>query len=354
MAPKVFISHESALLFWRKHDLDQSGGIERVRTTTLRDATSALRDIRPLLRSAGRTTGRIYGSRPDESLESTLVDLGIDELPLHVMIKDRSKRRNTSSVVTHVYEASLPEGSFCQVDENVFVSSPELTLVQLSTKLSFVDLLEIALEFCGGYALNPQDGYSFDYRPALTDVPKLTAYALDIRGRHGARTFAPILSYIVEDSASPMETIVLMLLCLPSKLGGQQLPLPKHNVKIPITERARSHTKRKHLICDLFWEKYRLDVECDSTLYHASKEQLGIDSDRRIILDAMGYSYVGITWWQLEHEEEFLNVVQAIRKAMGLKLQSYSPEHVLENRNALRMYLTTPHGKRTALRLRKK
>lgn len=351
LSAQVFISHTSALQFWRKHDLGPSGGIKRVRRTTLRNASASTGAIRPLLQSAGSSSGRIYGARPDENLATILGGLGIDELPLHLMVNDRSLRRKTTSIITHYYQRALPEGSFCQIDTDVFVSSPELTLAQLSLELPLIDVLEIALEFCGGYALNPNTERGFDDRPPLTNAARLAAFGKRIKGRHGAKTLAPILPYLVDDSASPMESIVLMLLSLPSKLGGYQLPLPLHNESVPITEHAHSHTKRKNLICDLYWEDCKLDVECDSTLYHSSKEQLGIDSDRRIILDAMKYAYVGITWWQLEHEDEFENVVQAIRKAMGLRTRLSVPDHIATNRRALREYLVAPQGKRPVLRL---
>ena len=346
----MFISHESALEFWRHHDLDPSGGIKRTRITSVRDGSATLRDIKPLVRQAMPTSGRIFGATPEDSLLACLSDLDIDNLPLHVMVGDKNQRRSWASVESHLYAKPLPEGSFCRISARVYVASPELTLCQLATKLPFVDLLELCMEFCSGYTLNPESERGFDDRPALTSSARLSSFVRKLKGRHGAKQIRPVLNYVVDDSASPMETITLMLLCLPSKLGGYQLPLPEHNVSIPITERAKSHTKRKHLICDLYWSEFNLDVECDSTTHHSSKEQLGIDSDRRIILDAMEYSYVGITWWQLEHKEEFANVVQALRRAMNLQLRE-APEHIALNREALRTYLTTTHGERKPLRL---
>ena len=347
----VVISHQSALQFWRTHDLSPSGGVTRTRTIPLRDSTSTLRVIRPLLRNAGPTAGRIFGARDNDSLKSVLSELRVTELPLHVMVNSPSKCRTTNGLVTHLYEKPLPEGSFCRVDEGVFVASPELTLAQLAVELPRADVLEIALEFCSGYALDPDSERGFIERPALTSSRRLATVAKRLAGRRGAKRLAQILPYVVDDSASPMESIVLMLLCLPSKLGGYQLPLPKHNVEIPIPERIHSHTRRKKLVCDLYWERYRLDVECDSTKYHSSKEQLGVDSDRRIILDAMGFSYVGITRWQLEHADEFLNVVQAIKRAMGFRVDRKVPAHIAANRDSLREYLVTPQGKRAPLRL---
>jgi predicted ATPase len=100
----------------------------------------------------------------------------------------------------------------------------------------------------------------------------------------------------------------------------------------------------------LYWKEFRLDAECDSTRHHSSKRQLGIDSNRRIILDAMEYKYVGITYWQLENESEFEDVVQAIRRAMGLRLRKAS-DRIRANRNALREYLVASQESRQPLKL---
>ena len=345
---KVFISHESALEFWRRHDLSNAGGIRRTRRASLRNSVSGITAIKPLIRNASPLSGRIYGARINDDLGVCLCDLQIFQLPLHVMVDSRSKRQKRDGIVTHLYEQSLPEGSFCKVSSNVYVSSPELTLCQMACELSFVDTLELCLEFCGGYTLSTDSERGFDDRPALTSASQLTSFVKQFAGHRGAKQIRPLLHYVVDESASPMESIALMLLCLPSRLGGYQLPLPEHNIAIPINERARSHTKRKRLICDLFWRKYKLDVECDSTRYHSSMQQLGIDSDRRIILDAMGYKYVGITYWQLENEAEFENVVQAIRRAMGFKLRN-APDRIRHKRNVLRTYLVTPRDMRQPL-----
>ena len=348
-SPMLFVSHESALEFWRHHDLSPSGGIRHARNTSVRQGVSTVADVKPLIRSAMPTSGRIYGTRREDSLEACLTDLSIESLPLHLAVGTKRMQRQTENIVTHYFDKPLPDRSFCRIGPSVYVSSPELTLCQLATTLPYPDLLELCLEFCGGYVLNPDSERGFDDRPALTSAHKLALYVERYGGRHGARVLRRLLRYVIDDSASPMESRTLLLLCLPSKMGGYQLPMPQHNVSIPITGQARSHTRRKHLICDLYWSQYRLDVECDSTTHHSSKQQLGIDSDRRIILDAMHYSYVGITTWQLEHADEFANVVQAIRRAMNRKLRN-APEHVQANREALRQYLTTAPENRMPLR----
>ena len=350
---KLFISHNSALEFWRTHDLDPSGGIRRTRKTSVRDGTANLDDIKPLARQASPTAGRIMGARREDSLSTCVSDLKIEDLPLHVMVGDPSRRRITAEVTSHLYEKPLPEGSLCQIDERVYVASPELTLCQLATSLSFVEVLELCLEFCGTYALNHESERGFDDRSPLTSATRLASFVKRLAGRRGAKQMRPVLNYVIDNSASPMESIVLMLLCLPSRLGGYQLPLPEHNITVPVKSRSKLNTSRQHLSCDLYWDDYRLDVECDSTAYHTSKQQLGLDSERRIILDAMGRSHVSITRWQLEHKAEFEDVVRAIRRIMGLGFRAV-PEHIEANREALRTYLIAPHDERGTLRLVRK
>lgn len=347
-SPKVFISHASALEFWRHHDLDPSGGIKRSRIRSVRDGVATGAAIRALVKNAMPTTGRVFGARPDTSLPSSLTDLHLEQTPLHVMVGKSKNLRRWDNLRAHLFEKPLPEGSFCEIGPGVYVASPELTLCQMSLEEPFVDTLELCLEFCSGYVLNPESERGFDDRPALTSRRRLASYVDKLSGRRGAKPLKRILPYVIDNSASPMESIVLMLLCLPTRLGGYQLPLPEHNVVIPVNERARSHTNREKLCCDLYWAKKHLDVECDSTSYHSSKHQLGIDSDRRIILDAMGHPYVGITRWQLEDAGRFLDVVQAIRRALGLQLRK-EPEHVKINREALRAYLVEPKENRRPL-----
>lgn len=347
---RLFISHDSALEFWRTHDLSRAGGVKRTRLTSLQGATAFPADIKRLAKRASPDAGRVYGARTDGSLRTAVTHLDIKDSPLHIMVCERKDRRKRPNLVAHYYPNPLPEGSFCEIGHNTYVASPELTLVQMATRLPQVDVLELCLEFCSGYTINPESERGFDDRPALTSRKRLQAFVDKMKGHRGAGLIKPILPFVIDDSASPMESIVLMLLCLPSRKGGYQLPLPKHNEPIPVTGRARSHTGRKHLVCDLYWEKWHLDVECDSTANHTSKEQLGIDSDRRIILDAMKYHYVGITRWQLEDSQRFLDVVQAIRRAMGFRLKN-APQHIEYNREALRRYLVTPHGERIPLRL---
>ena len=347
---KLFISHSSALEFWRKHDLSRAGGIKRVRTSSLKGATADPTELRRLAKQASPDAGRVYGAQAGESLQKAVAHLDIKEAPLHIMVSSREDRRKRPNLIAHYYPKPLADGSFCQIGHNVYVASPELTLVQMATMLSDVEVLELCLEFCSGYTINPDAERGFDDRPALTTRKRLLAYVEKMGGHRGVGQIKPILPYVIDDSASPMETAVLMLLCLPSRKGGYQLPLPKHNVEIPITGRARSHTGRKHLVCDLYWERFHLDVECDSTANHSSKQQLGIDSDRRIILDAMQYHYVGITRWQLEDSGRFLDAVQAIRRIMGFKLRKTAP-HIEQKRERLRSFLVTPHGQRAAPRL---
>lgn len=346
---RLFISHSSALEFWRTHDLSRGGGVRKTRMTSLQGASSDPTDIRRLAKQASPDAGRVFGARTDGSLQAAVAHLDIKDAPLHIMVSDRKDRRKRSNLVAHYYPLPLPEGSFCKIGHNVYVSSPELTLVQMATILPQIDLLELCLEFCSGYTLNPESERGFDDRPALTSRKHLQAFVEKMKGHRGAGRIRSILPYVIDNSASPMESAVLMLLCLPSRKGGYQLPLPTHNESIPITGRARSHTGRRRLICDLYWEEFHLDVECDSTKHHTSKDQLGIDSDRRIILHAMGYHYVGITRWQLEDSRRFLDAVQAIRRAMGFKLRK-APPHIELNREALRHYLATPQGERTPLK----
>ena len=98
---KVFISHDSALEFWRHHDLSRSGGIKRSRRASLRMSCASVSNIKPLVRMAMPTSGRIYGARTEDDLLTCMSDMHITKLPLHVMVDSQSKRQSKGDVTTH-------------------------------------------------------------------------------------------------------------------------------------------------------------------------------------------------------------------------------------------------------------
>ena len=72
-------------------------------------------------------------------------------MSVDLMIARPEDRRDIPGVRFHVRSGPYAKGSFCQIDENVFVTSPELTLVDIAPKLSYEARVQMTMMFCGTY-----------------------------------------------------------------------------------------------------------------------------------------------------------------------------------------------------------
>mgnify|MGYP007055184147 FL=1 len=59
----------------------------------------------------------------------------------------------------------------------------------------------------------------------MTTVERLRAFTENVGPVHGRKKAARALQYVMGDSASPRETALAMLLCLPYRLGGYGIEL---------------------------------------------------------------------------------------------------------------------------------
>ena len=85
-----------------------------------------------------------------------------------------------------------------------------------------------------------------------------------------------------------METIVYLLLCLPQKYGGYNLPQPELNPELPLEYEERMLLRTVSVKPDLLWRKQKLVIEYDGE-YHNDPVQAAHDNRRRIVLEARGY-----------------------------------------------------------------
>lgn len=150
-------------------------------------------------------------------------------LPLHVLVSNAKARRKSVTQICHAWAAPLPAGSLVKLDKKVYCCTPEFLLLQLAPVLPLSLLIELAHEFCGGYSTRHWGCVPYKRCSPLCSLESLRFYALRAEGTKGATKLRRALKYVVGRSASPMETVVAMLLSLPKKLGGYGLPYPKLN-----------------------------------------------------------------------------------------------------------------------------
>ena len=134
------------------------------------------------------------------------------------------------------------------------------------------------------------------------------------------------LQYIADDSGSPMETRLTILLVLPFRLGGYGFPLPEMNKRIDLKAAMTTKTNKQYYKCDLFWKDYDLAAEYDSIRYHSDSRSIASDSIRRGDLLLSGIDVVTVTDKQVNGVEEFDKVARQLASKMDRRIKIRNPQ----------------------------
>lgn len=167
-------------------------------------------------------------------------------------------RGSSRFLIAHRVKPNLPQNAILDTMNGFCVCSPEFTFVQAAAICELPKLIEIGYELCGTYDLS--EGRYRECAP-LTTVERLTAFAGAADGVHGVRKARRALRCVAERSASPRETVLTMLLCLPYGFGGYGIEMPLLNHRVDVVGDALKMTSKKYCVCDLFWPKANLVIE---------------------------------------------------------------------------------------------
>ena len=318
----VFFINETALEFWRLHRRSQE-----------KRGYSPCRRESPCVASASYTVhlGEIWGL----------------SLPLDIMVGERSARRPSKDVRPHVCSKPVPDGAFVSVGDGLCLSSPEFCFFQMAAEYPLAKLVALGLEFCGSYSLPGNASTGGDQGdliqtmynlPRLTSKKKLTAFSAHMKGLIGHEQALNALRYVSDDSASPMEAILVMLLTLPYRHGGYGLPMPELNGSIYPKKRVTQFAGKSHYRGDLLWREAGVVAEYNSDAEHANSECIASDAIRRNDLALCGIFEVTVTNSQIKNVELFDKVARQIAVSIGKKLRYKDPEF-LKARRELRSVL---------------
>jgi len=218
----------------------------------------------------------------------------------------------------------------------------------MASELSFAKLLELGLELCGTYILPVQGVHSDDpgeakkqlyNRMPLTNKERLATFLARSEGVFSQRRLAKILRFIVDNSASPRETILFLLFTLPYRYGGYGFPQPQLNAKIMPTKAAKGTSSKQFFRCDLYWPECDVAVEYESDLIHLTPEQIASDSMRRNSLIAMGKTVIAVTNKQTLSTVEFEMVAKQLAVSLGRRLRNDESSEFIKAHKELRSTL---------------
>lgn len=244
--------------------------------------------------------------------------------PLQVLVGSPKSRTRTLSVVSYEWKA-IPNGSFIPISGKLLMSMPEFCFLQMASQTTLANLVLLGYELCGTYAM-PKGSVSRRREGTLTTRDRLVAFLEESEGMRGVKRARRAASYVLDGSASPMESILAMMLCLPYGMGGYGLPLPVLNCRIDVPSSVRKLTDKSYYRCDLCWPDARLAVEYDSAFYHFDSERQSGDARRRSALAILGYTIVTVSKGQVIDGGAFNRLAKQLAKLLGKRLRYVDPE----------------------------
>lgn len=269
--------------------------------------------------------------------------------PLDVLAQERGNRRSSGLISTTFWNGGLPFEATSDVTDDLGITTPAFTMVQMAAQAGFTRTLLLASELCGSYAVYPApepirsllqriasrgrlksfqgwrpcmdgEGRVTDLwqRDPLTTPEELGAMAAAAEGHRGAATLRKVAEAVVPLAASPFETQAGLLLSLPRRLGGEGFDGLSHNEKVELSRDAKLVGQRQCCYCDIYWPD-GLDVECQSAQYHDNLDGFLSDAERAAALQLMGVNVLPLTNAQLTDPYRFDAFCDAVALARGIK-----------------------------------
>lgn len=269
------------------------------------------------------------------------------DIPLYLLSTHKDEIRGSKLVKPRLWSAALPTAAIRPVTEQVGVTSPEFTLLQLAARNSFEQVLLLATELCGGFSVfhTPEPmakivqrlcnsgclpsigGWSpcldtsgnltglWSHAP-LTTPGALLRTAEESDSDRGRKKLIRVAKTVVAGAASPFEAQAGILLGLPIRCGGAGLVGFTHNQRVGLTPDAACVAHRDACFCDLYWDE-GVDLECHSKTWHTQAADRLSDFARQAALELMGIDVVPMTYEQLNSERQFNAIARIIAGKLG-------------------------------------
>lgn len=275
----------------------------------------------PSTLAIGELACRARGIRDIRLLLRVSSILPLLPLPYRIFVPAKADRRPSKLVNCQVIPPVRGGVDFIELDECCKGLSPEMTYILFCRAKPLALRAQLGLELCGTYATAPEHypemATQYDLEP-LTNVSSITAALERFVREPDSIAARQALHYVQNKSASPMESALLLLLCLPPAEGGYGLPIPELNADLPIIAYLGQQHDEKTRYGDLVYREAQLVLEYQSLLYHDEPGSKHADEDRRDDIEAMGYTVMFITPERLQDFDCFEGIVQRIAHHLGL------------------------------------
>ena len=266
---------------------------------------------------------------------------------LDILVPSAGGRHACSDVRMHLCTRALPEESFRVLASGLLVASPELCFLQMCDVCgSLGRMVELGFELCGSYAFGVDGGTLAGSRPPLTSVARIAEYLERCPGARGRSKARSALRWVMNGSASPMETLLAMELGMPKRLGGRGFPPFALNQRLELPdEHLRRFARRSFVYVDLLFESADLCLEFDSYEHHADREEYDSTQARANALRSLGLRVNSVTYGQVNTLGRFDDLVWNLETQLGLRHRPCE-KATRAHQRALHGLLTDMHRRR--------
>ena len=156
------------------------------------------------------------------------------------------------------------------------------------------------------YVPSPEDkpddpvGIVFQKKP-IVRPEVLQKYLAEMGAARGIKRARKVAATAFCCAASPMETMLVLMLTLPCAMGGFGLPRPVVNWSMPKDQLRRELIAQDEIIVDLCWVEQKVAVEYYGWEEHfgAGRGKVAADATRANGLAAMGWVVYVVTYEQV-------------------------------------------------------
>lgn len=275
---------------------------------------------------------------PSASVARSVTEqLGIGFTELHMLVANPSVRSHSRGIVFHRTRVKWPIRTFWQIDASgmeLYVTSPELTFLQLAATSDLVTVIAAGNALCseyrydttarGGVANRAEDGET-----PWTTPKRLRSFVESHSGEPGFRRAQAALAYIYEGARSPKESGIALACGLPYRLGGYSLGTIQMNPSLMIFTGLDYLGQRQYQerIPDVVVTAKGTDgvmrataIDYDPWSTHGNPERIAVDMLRRNqIAMVESLTHITLTTAQAENYRLFAKSMDEIRRTLRVR-----------------------------------
>lgn len=172
-------------------------------------------------------------------------------------------------------------------------------------------------------------------RPPITTHERLELEITRMKYLGGLKRARQLTPFIVEGAGSPLETNMVMIICLPPELGGEGWRIPYLNRRIALSPSAQLLSGSSFCVGDQVWPDSKLVLEENGKEYHTDRDGFAEHSGRRAALESMGYIVQEITYAQMSRYEQLEAILLSIAAQFGFSLQPRTSAFIRKRKELL-------------------